>query len=217
MHLLGIDIINLLRKDILGDVDRDRPRTPRARDEKGLLQDLRQIFRRLHEVVVLRDRRRDAADVRLLEGILADVGIADLPRNADERDRIHVCRRDARHEVRAAGAGRRQTHADLARRTRVAVCRMSRSLLVTHEDMGKLLRVNRIVEVEHSAARIAENNAHALLAQTFQNRLRPIHLQSKHLTNLYFSCAENPHPRRRSGRWPKAVHARMSGNARAYP
>ena len=217
VHLLRIGVVQLLREDILGDVDRDRPRTPRARDEKSLFQHLRQILRRLHEVIVLRDRRRDAADVRLLEGILADVGIADLPRNADERDRIHVRRRDARHEVRAAGAGRRQTHADLARRTRVAVRRMSRSLLVAHEDMGKLLRVNRIVEVEHRAARIAENNAHALLAQAFQNRLRPIHLQSKHLTNLYFSCAENPRPRRRNGRWPKAVHPGTRGNARAYP
>ena len=166
---------------------------------------------------MLRDRCRDATDVRLLEGILADVGIADLPRDTDERDRIHVRRRDARHEVRAAGAGRRQAHADLARRTRIAVRRMSRSLLVTHEDMGKFLRVNRIVEVKHRAARIAENNAHALLAQAFQNRLRPIHLQSKHLTNLYFSCAENPHPQRRSGRWPKAVRPSTRGNARAYP
>ena len=200
MYLLRIDIIQLLRKDVLGNVDCNRSRTPRARDEKGFFQHLRQILRRLHEVVVLRDRCRDATDVRLLEGILADVGIADLPRDTDERDRIHVRRRDARHEVRAAGAGRRQAHADLARRTRIAVRRMSRSLLVTHEDMGKLLRVNRIIEVKHRAARIAENNAHTLLAQTLQNRLRPIHLQSKHLTNLYFSCAENPHPWRRSDR-----------------
>ena len=59
---------------VLADVDQHRARAAGAGDVERLGDGLRDLVRVGHQVVVLGDRHRDAADVGLLEGVRADRG-----------------------------------------------------------------------------------------------------------------------------------------------
>ena len=74
----------------LGDVDQHRAGPPGGGDVERLRDGARDLGRVGHEEVVLGDRHRDATDVRLLEGVRADRGRADLAGDRDHRDRVHV-------------------------------------------------------------------------------------------------------------------------------
>ena len=67
------------------------------------------------QVVVLGHRQRDAGDVDLLEGVLADERRGHVAGDGDDRDGVQLRRGDAGHEVRRAGAGGAHAHADPAR------------------------------------------------------------------------------------------------------
>ena len=62
----------LLLEGVLGDVDVDRARPAAPGDVERLGDDPRQVVRVADQVVVLGHRQRDAVDVDLLEGVLAD-------------------------------------------------------------------------------------------------------------------------------------------------
>ena len=104
MHFFRIAVIDLRVKDILRHVDDDWSLPPCARDEKCFLQNARQLFCIFHQVIMLRDRRRDADDIRLLESILPDVRIRHLSCNADEWHRISQRRCNSRRKVRRTRA-----------------------------------------------------------------------------------------------------------------
>ena len=79
---------------------------------------------------------------------------------------IHVGRGDAGHRIGGAGAGSDQRHAHFAGGTRIGIGGMHRRLLMAHQDMLKcILLENRIVDVEHRAARVAENELDVFLLQ----------------------------------------------------
>ena len=191
MHFLRIVEIHLRAENVGGDVHYHRPRPPRPGDEERLFDGPKQILRTLDEIIMLRDWRRDAADVRFLERVLADDGSRHLSGETNERNRIHIGGGDARHEIRAARSRSREANADFSRSARVAVRRQRRALLMTHKDMREFHFIDFIVQRQDDAARITENDVHALLLQALQNRLRSIDthfdfpLINKYL--LYFS------------------------------
>ena len=187
MHRLRIRVVEFRVKDILGHVDDDRARTARAGDVERLLEHARQVLDLLDEIIVLRDRRRDAADIGLLERVLADIGIRHLSRDADERHRIRVGRRDARDEVCRTRAGRRKDDADLARRARIAVCRMDSALLMARQDVREFHFIDSIVEREHRAAGVTEYDVHAFILQAREHSLCTIHQQVKAPLYLEFN------------------------------
>ena len=166
LYSTRIAIVDLRIEHILCHVDDDDARTPRPRDIKRLFDDARQIRRVLHEIIMLRNRRRNTHDVRLLERIFSNVRICHLSRDADHRHRVHMCRRNPRHEIRRAGSRCCKYDADLPRRAGVPVCRMCRALLMTRQHMPEPHFINFVIQRKHRAARIAKDDLDALLFQT---------------------------------------------------
>ena len=66
-------------KNVLGNVDNHRAGAARAGDKKRLLNDPGQSFCVLHQIIMLGDGGCNAANVRFLERILPNVGVAHLP------------------------------------------------------------------------------------------------------------------------------------------
>ncbi len=138
---------------VLGDVDVHRARPSRRGDLEGLAEGRRDLVGARHQIVVLGNRQRDARDVGFLERIRADQLAAHLTGDADDGRAVHHRRRDARHHVRRAGAGRRDGDADLAAGTRVAVGHVRRALLVAHEDVADWIVQHRVVRRAESRRR----------------------------------------------------------------
>ena len=127
---------------------------------------------------MLHDGKRDARHVRLLERIAAQRIGGNLTGDDDERDGIHVRRRDTRDRIGGTGTARDDDGADLASRTRIAIGSVHRTLLVTHEDVAELRAiVERIVDVERMAARISEDGLDTGIFQRPDQALRAGHLR----------------------------------------
>ena len=123
--------------------------------------------------VVLGDRHRDAADVRLLEGVRADRLGGDLAGDRDQRDRVHVRVGDRGDEVGGAGARGRHADADLAGGLGVAGGRVARALLVADQDVPDLRGVHhRVVRGEDRTAGNAEYRVGADLLERTDEGLR---------------------------------------------
>ena len=76
---------------VLCHIDVHRPRAPSSRYVKSFSKYARQILRSCHEIVVLRDRQRDAGDVDFLKGIRAQQTAGDPPVMATSG--FHPCAR----------------------------------------------------------------------------------------------------------------------------
>ena len=174
---IGIFIVDRRVKYILCHIDHNHAGAPRPCDVERFLHDPRDVVHIFYEIVVLRDRRRDADNIRLLKGILADVRIRHLSRDADHRHGVHMRRRDARHEICRARSRGRKGDADLARRSGIAVRRVRCPLLVARQDMRKIHLIYFIVEREDCPARIAKHDLDALRLQALQESACTIHLQ----------------------------------------
>ena len=159
---------------VLGDVDEHRTRPARRRDVERLRQDTRNIGCVLHQVVVLGDRHRDAADVGFLERVRADGCGWHLTGDRDDRHRVHVGIGDRRHEVGGTRPAGRHTHADPSRCLRVTRRCVAGTLLVSHEDVTHSLRVEqRVVGGQDGTAGDAEDNIGTELFEGADERLRP--------------------------------------------
>ena len=157
---------------VLGDVDQDRAGPALRRDGESLAHGARHVLGAGHEIVVLRDRQRDAGDVGFLERVRPDQPAADLAGDADDRRRVHHRRGDAGDHVGRAGARRRNRDADAAAGAGVAVGHVRRALLVPDQDVPDREVEHRVVGREDGAARISEHVGDALAHQTFPQNLR---------------------------------------------
>ncbi|MPM39386.1 hypothetical protein SDC9_86019 [bioreactor metagenome] len=79
---------------------------------------------------MLRNRRRNAGDIRLLKAVLADQVHVDVPGDEYNRYAIQIGGCDSRDEVRRARPRSCDADANLAACARIAIRRMRRSLLV---------------------------------------------------------------------------------------
>ena len=164
--LAGADIVPLSKLDVLRNVDNDRPWPPVLSHEKRLMHDARKVVHVFHEVIVLRAGPRDADGVAFLEGVGANQRCRNLPRDANDRDRIHQRIGEPRHRVRRAGAGGDEHHAHLAAGAGIAFRRVHRALLVAHEEvLDAGLLENLVVDRKNSAAGISEDVLYALIGE----------------------------------------------------
>ena len=124
---------------ILGEVDVHGTRSTGARDVEGLGDDARDVVGFADQVVVLGHRQRDAADVDLLEGVLAQqraghvaVVSATMGTESSWAVAMPVTR------LVAPGPDVTQADTDAAAGASVAVGSMCGSLLVADEDRAQL-------------------------------------------------------------------------------
>jgi hypothetical protein len=162
-------------EDVHGDVHQHGAGAAGAGEVEGLAQHVAEVGGIFHQVVVLGDGHGDAADVGLLEGVLADQVGADLGGDRDQGDGVHVGRRDAGDEIERAGAGGAHADADFAGGAGIAVGHVRGALLVAGEvEVHPAVShgvVELVEEVEEHAARDAEGNVGALLAQDLEDDL----------------------------------------------
>ena len=158
---------------VLGQIDHHRPGPAAARDGEGLVHDARQIGAAADEVIVLGRLARDAGGVGLLERVVADQMRGHLPGQADDGDAVHQRVQQAGDRVGRTRTAGDQHHADTAGAARVALGSVHGGLFVTNEDMadGGLL-VQRVIDRQHGAAGIAEDDIDTLVPQGVQQGVR---------------------------------------------
>ena len=157
---------------VLRQVDHHRPGPAAGCDRERLMDDPRQVLAALDQVVVLGRGPGDPRGISLLEGVVADQVRRYLPGQADQGHAVHQRVHQAGHRVGGAGAAGDQHHPDLAGGAGVAFRRMHRRLLVPHQDVpDRVLLVDRVVDRQHSPARVAEHDLHALVLQGLQKDL----------------------------------------------
>ncbi len=118
--------------------------------------------------------------------------VGDLPRQADDRDRIHQRVGEAGDGIGRAGTGGHEDDAGLARRARIAFRRMDGTLLVADEDVADLVLLEqRVIDRKHRAARIAENGVHALIDQSLDDNFSACQFLGSH-GSLPSVCASWP-------------------------
>ena len=88
---------------------------------------------------MLRNRRRNTRDVRLLKAVLADQVDVDVSGDEHDGHAVEVCRRDTGDEIGGSGAAGRDANADLAACACIAVRRMGRTLLMGSQNMSDLI------------------------------------------------------------------------------
>src|SRR5207248_4024697 len=123
----------------LGHVDDDGAGPARAGDVEGLLEDADDVLGAGDEVVVLGDGPANLDDGRLLEGVGADDGGADLAGDGDQRDGVHLGVGQAGDEVGGAGAAGGDADADPAGGAGVPFGGEPAALLVAGQDGAELV------------------------------------------------------------------------------
>lgn len=168
-------VIRLLCRHVLRNVNQHRAGAAAAGNCEGFAHYVRQLIHRAHQIVALRNRHRDASDVHLLEGILAQQGRADVAGDADNRRGIHIRRGNAGDKVGAAGTGCGEAYADAPSRTCVAIRRVTRALLVRGQNVldapVTLIVVQLVVYIQNRAAGVAENGIDTLFDKAFHQNL----------------------------------------------
>ena len=172
-HLVLFEIAALGLQHVLRQVHHHRPRSSVNGDVEGLVQSARQIADRTDEIVVFCAGPRDAGGIRLLKGVVADQVGRHLPRPPDERDGIHQGIGQAGHCVGRPRSGGDQHHARFAGRAGIALRRMHRGLLVPDQDVAQAVLLKQgVIDRQHRAARISENDLYALVDQRLDDHLR---------------------------------------------
>ena len=123
-------VVRRFRGHVFRNVHEHRPRATALCDDKRLAEDSGELVNVLNDVIVLRNRRRDAGDVRLLKAVLADQVHVNVARDEHDGNAVEVGRGNAGHEVGRPRAGGCDADADLAARAGVAIRRVRRALLM---------------------------------------------------------------------------------------
>ena len=146
----------LAHQRIFGDVNVHRSRSPAARKVECLSNHVRNLIGAAHQVVVLGHWQRDAGDVDLLEGVLADEGVWNVPRDHHKRHGVEHCGADAGDEVGGTRARGAQAHSNVARGACVAISGVRGRLLMTDQDVAQLRVVDEhVIERKDHATWIA--------------------------------------------------------------
>ena len=152
--------------DVLRDIHDDRPGTARGGQFESLEHDLRQVIDIQNEETVLDQRTGHADDIGFLKSVLADEGSADLSRDENHGDGVHVGVRDAGDQVGGAGSAGGHAAADLAGCAGVTVSRESAALFVTGQDHPEFFPFHGLMQFNSLSAGISEHHFHADLFQT---------------------------------------------------
>lgn len=142
------------------------------------LSEIPAVLRRFKKKKIMLDHRIGGADdIGFLESVRADGVHADLAGDDDHRNGIHVRVGDRGDHVRRARTGSDDAHAHLSGGQRVAFCRMSGGLLVTHQHEAELrIVLDGIVDGQNRTARNAEDVLDAQILQRTNQRFGAGHL-----------------------------------------
>ena len=158
--------LGLLDEHVLGNVNEHRTFTPGRGDMEGFLDRRRNLRGAHQQVVVLRDRQRDAGDICFLEPVAANQVARDVAGQHDHRHRIHVGGGDAGDEVGRAGARGRQANTGAAGDAGIAVGSVRGSLFVSYKDVLDIwVFPQRVVERQDDPAGVAEEDLDPLRTQ----------------------------------------------------
>ena len=162
------------RGHVLGNIHQHRALAAGLGDAEGLAQNVGQILHPVHNEVVLGDGHGDAGNVHFLEAVLSDEGRGHVAGNGDHGHAVHVGGGNAGNKVGRTGAAGYQNNAGAAGSTGVAIGRMSGALFMGGNDMTDtiLVFIQCVVQIQHSAAGVAEQRINALLHQHFTKNFR---------------------------------------------
>ena len=150
--------------DILGDVDEHGAGTAGGGEEERLANDTGNILHVHHQVVVLGDLTGDLHGGRLLERVRADHAPGHLTGDGHHGHGVEQRVRETGHEVRRAGTGCRDAHANLARALGVALRGKHLALLVAAQDVAHARHGlgQRLVDLHRRATGVREDAIDAL-------------------------------------------------------
>ena len=171
---------------ILREIDKDRSRSPRTGNLKGLPDRPVQIADVPDQKVVFRAGPGDPGDVHLLEAVTADQGRGNLPRQDDDGNGIHIGVCNPGHRVGGAGSRRDQADADTTGDPGVTVGGMDGPLFVPHQDVPDLLPEQLVIDVHDASSRITEEGIDVLFLQGRKKDLRSGLLHGFSPSNLFF-------------------------------
>ena len=138
-------------------VNQHRARATATRDIKSFFDGRREVVHVFDKEAVLDAGAGDADRIHFLKGVVANQRRRHLPGEDNQRDGIGIGGGDAGHGVGETGTGGDDGHANFAGSARVAVRLVYRALLMAGEDVGDVfLLVNRVIDVQHGTAGIAE-------------------------------------------------------------
>ena len=162
------------RLDVLRNVHEHGAGPVGSSQDKGLSDRLLELFYGTDEVIVLGDGKRYAGNIRLLEGIGADGGVGNVPRDRDHRNGVQESRGDAGDEIRRPRAGGGDHDAHSAGRSGVTVRSVRGALLMGRQNVRQFVTVfvKGIIDVDHLAAGIAEYDVNALIDQRAHQDVR---------------------------------------------
>ena len=158
-------------EDVVGDVDQHGAGARAAGDAEGVAQHAFEVVHVAYADGALGRRPHDRGDVGLLEGVGPHEHRADLARDCDHRDGVHIGVEDAGHEVRGPWPGGPKANADFSRRAGKAAGREGRALLVPRQDVFDLMTVKGVVQRHDGAAGIPEDDLDALIGEDIEDEL----------------------------------------------
>ena len=160
--------------DVLRNIDQHGAFAARLGNAEGGAHRIGQILNTADCVVVLGDRHRDALDVGLLKGVLAQQGRSHIAGEGDHRYAVHISGGDAGDKVCGARAAGGQHYTGAAGRAGVAVRSVGGTLLMCGQYMAYTVGIfiQFVIQIQHGTAGIAEQGVNALFDQYLNEDLR---------------------------------------------
>ena len=184
LNLGGVLELALVGRNILRDIDQNRPGTTRIGNIKCLFHRRGEVTHILDQEVMLDTGTGNTDRIALLEGVLTDIMRRHLPGNDHHRDRIHVRRRNTCHGIGRAGARSDQCHTDALRRPCQSIGSMDRCLLMTHQNMLDFVLFEQlVVDVKNRPTRITEYVVDLFFLKAPDYNLRTSHHSHKSRLN----------------------------------
>ena len=174
-----IRLAHLRLCDILGDVHKHRSSSAASRNAERADQGPRKVRYVLYQEIVLRNRKRNAEYVDLLEAVLSDSLHGNVTGDCHHRHTVHHCGRNSGHEVGRTGAARCHAYTGLSGHAGIPVRSMARALLMGRQNMtDSVIAAQCIIQRQIGRAGIPEHDAHALLTKTPNDDFRSGHGKS---------------------------------------
>ena len=157
MNFCRILKINFRTEHVRRNINKHRTRPPGRSNQERFFNDAGQILNLFYQIVMLGNRGCNTGDIRFLKRIPANGPGCHLCTENNQRNRIHVGRRDTCNHVAYTWSGRCEADAGTPCGTRISVCRVYSALLMSGQDVPGIFRlIHFIIQRQDHAAGIAE-------------------------------------------------------------
>ena len=165
-----LHVLNVLR-----NIDQHRARPTARGHMERLAHDPGDVVHVGHQRMVLGDAAAYFDDRRLLKGVGADHGRADLAGQRQHRHAVELGVGDGGDQVRGAGAAGGHADADLSGRAGVSLGREAAPLLVSGQDHANAIAEagQGLVQRDYRPPRIGENRVHPVVHKALDDDIRP--------------------------------------------